>query len=147
MAITEMEHSILIRRPVKDVFSFLSKAENMPLWAENVMEAKQTSKGRVDLGTTCFVLSKGMGMELKQDFEVTEYQKNHIYTATSTSGPVSMESRYVLEPAEEGTRLRVNITAELGSFIKFAGPLLTRRLRKQIQDDHDNLKRILESQD
>ena len=85
-------------------------------------------------------------MELKQDFVVTECEKNHVYGAKSTSGPVSMETRYEFETVEGGTRLHLNVTAELGGFIKFAGPLLTRRLKKQLQDDHANLKRLLESQ-
>ena len=146
MAITQMEHSVVIKRPIKDVFEYVSKAENMPTWAEKVMQAEQTSEGTVDVGTTCFVVTKGMGMELKQDFVVTECEKNHVYSAKSTSGPVSMETRYEFETVEGGTRLHLNVTAELGGLIKFAGPLLTRRLKKQLQDDHANLKRLLESQ-
>jgi uncharacterized protein YndB with AHSA1/START domain len=146
MAQTKFEFTVVINRPVEDVFEFLSRAENMPRWAENVIEAVQTSEGRVDVGTTCHVVTKGMGMQVKQDFVVTECQQNRLYAAKSTSGPVQVENRYILEADNGGTKLYAYSSADLGGFMGLAGPLLNRKLKKQFETDHTNLKRLLESQ-
>ena len=141
-----MEYSVVIDRPIAEVFEFLSKAENMPRWAKYIADAAQTSEGPVDVGTTCYVVSKMMGMQVKQDFTVTECIPDRVYAAKSTSGPVPMESRYVLEEASGGTEVHVSVTTDLSGIMKMAGPLLIRKLRKQMREDHENLKRYLESE-
>ncbi len=94
MSETKIEHTVVINRPIAEIFTFLSKAENMPRWAKYITDAAQTSDGAVDVGTTCYVVSKMMGMQVKQDFTVTECVPDSVYAAKSTSGPVPMESRY-----------------------------------------------------
>ena len=141
-----MEYTVVIDRPTAEVFAFIAKAENMPLWAKYIADAAQTSEGPVDVGTTCYVVSKMMGMQIKQDFTVTECIPHRVYAARSTSGPVPMESRYVLEEASGGTEVHVSVTTDLSGIMKMAGPLLIRKLRKQMREDHENLKRYLESE-
>ena len=43
------------------------------------------------------------------------------------------------------TEVHVSTTTDLSGVMKMAGPLLTRRLRKQMRVDHENLKHYLES--
>ena len=146
MAETKIEYTVVINRPIAEVFAFISKADNMPRWAKYITEAAQTSEGPVDVGTTCYVVSKMMGLQVKQDFTVTECIPDRVYAARSTSGPVPMESRYVLEEASGATEVHVSTTTDLSGVMKMAGPLLTRKLRKQMREDHENLKRYLESE-
>ena len=145
MAETKIEFTVVIDRPVAEVFAFIARAENMPRWAKYITDAAQTSEGAVDVGTTCYVVSKMMGMNVKQDFTVTECVPDHVYEAKSTSGPVPMVSRYVLEEVSGGTELHASVTTDLSGVMKMAGPLLIRKLRKQLREDHENLKRYLES--
>ena len=145
MAETKIEHTVVINRPIAEVFAFIAKADNMPRWAKYITDAAQTSEGPVDVGTTCYVVSKMMGMQVKQDFTVTECIPDHVYAARSTSGLVPMESRYVLEEASGATEVRVSTTTDLSGVMKMAGPLLTRKLRKQMREDHENLKQYLET--
>ena len=145
MSKTKIEHTVVINRPIAEIFTFLSRAENMPRWAKYITDAAQTSDGAVDVGTTCYVVSKMMGMQVKQDFTVTECVPDSVYAAKSTSGPVPMESRYVLEEASGGTAVHVSTTTDLSGVMKMAGPLLIRKLRKQIRVDHENFKQYMES--
>ena len=55
MAETKLELSIFIKRPINEVFEFVSKAENMPKWADKIVDAAQTSDGPIEVGTTCYV--------------------------------------------------------------------------------------------
>ena len=40
-----VEHTVVIKRPIEEVFNFMAKVENLPRWAENTIEAQQTSQG------------------------------------------------------------------------------------------------------
>ncbi|MDA0771085.1 MAG: SRPBCC family protein [Chloroflexi bacterium] len=145
MAETKLELSIFIKRPIAEVFEFVSKAENMPKWAAKIVDAAQTSEGPIEVGTTCYVTAKAMGREATQDFIVTECVEDKTYVAKSTSGPVQMETRYDLDPAEEGTNVRATVLANMGGMMAVAGPFLARKMKKQFEEDHANLKLLLES--
>ena len=145
MAITRIEHTIVVNRPVEEVFAFMERPENMPRWAESVVEAEQTSPGPVGAGTTCRLRSKAMGRRLDQNFVATEYEPNRVYATKTTSGPFPMEVKYTVEPVDGGTMLHVASSADLSGFLRLAGPVLNRMGQRQIRADHANLKKLLES--
>ncbi len=141
-----VEHTVVINRPIEEVFAFMAQAENLPRWAASTVEARQTSEGPVSAGTTCTVVNKAMGREMEHDFVVTEYVPHTIYAAKSTSGPFPMHMRYSLEPTDGGTSVHTVSEADLGGMARIAAPVLTGMARKQIAADHRTLKAMLESQ-
>ena len=141
-----VEHTVDIDRPIEEVFAFMADVENLTRWAENTIEARQTSEGPVSAGTTCTVRSKAMGRVMAHYFVVTEHEPHTRYAAKSTSGPFPMEMRYSLEPSNGGTRVHTVSEADLGGIARIAAPVLTGMARKQIAIDHRKLKAMLESQ-
>lgn len=146
MSETIMEVKIFIQRPVAEVFEFLSKAENMPKWAEKIVDAAQTSDGAVDVGTTCYIVAKAMGREATQDFVVTECVENEKYAAKSTSGPVEMETSYQLESIDNGTNVHSITKVYMSGMMALAGPIMARKMKTQFEKDHAKLKQLLEGQ-
>lgn len=142
---TRVEHTIEINRPVEEVFAFLEKPENMPLWANSVVEATQTSSGPVAQGTTCHIVNRAMGRRMDMNFVVTEYERNSIYASKTTSGPFPMQMRYTVETVDGGTKLNVVSEVDLSGFMGLAGPIVKRMAQKQVEGDHANLKALLES--
>ena len=142
---TKVKHTLVIKRPVEEIFAFLTVPENMPKWADSVKESVQTSEGEPNVGTTCHVVSKAMGMTVNQDFVVTEHEANRLYSVKTTSGPFPMKMAYTLEPVEDGTRVHVESEADLKGVISVAGPILNRLGQKKLEEDHKNLKKLLES--
>jgi len=141
-----MELKIFIQRPVAEVFEFLSKVENMPKWAEKIVDAAQTSDGAVNVGTACYIVSKAMGREATQDFVVTECVENLKYSAKSTSGPVEMETSYQLEPTDDGTNVHSITKVYMSGMMALAGPIMAHKMKSQFEKDHANLKQLLEGQ-
>ncbi len=141
-----VEHTVVIERPVEEVFDFMAKVENLPRWAENTVEAEQTSEGPLGAGTTCTVLNKAVRRQMLHHFVVTEYERPTRYAAKTTAGPFPMHLSYTLEQVEGGTSLRTVSEADLGGIFKLGEPLMRRMARKQIEADHTRLKGILESQ-
>ncbi len=140
-----VETTITINRSVEEVMAFLTKVENLPIWAENVVEATQTSQGPVGMGTTCRIVSEVMQRQMSHDFAVTEFQTGKRYSARSANGPFPMSLTYDIEPCEGGSRLHSVTEFSLPGLAIFAESAMKPRVQARFESDHRNLKRILES--
>ena len=141
----KIETSITIDRPIAEVLDYVTQVENTVRWTENTVEAIQTSDGPIGTGSTCRVVSQAMGRRFTHEFEVTDYQPGVRYAVNSTDGPFPVNMVYTVDETAEGTKLHVVTEADLGSLMSMAGPLVRRMAQKQIETDHHNLKRVLES--
>ena len=82
-----------------------------------------------------------LGRELRTTLEVVDHEEPRLFTLRALDSPVPFTVRHELEPADGGTRLTV--TAE-GDVPGFAAGLLARRAEKQLRNDFERLKQILE---
>ena len=147
MAIRE-EHTVVIRRPVEEVFAFATDPNNAPLWQSTSLETQQTSEGPVDVGTTFRDTTKFLGRRIESTYELTENDPPHKQCMRITSGPIPGSGCYLFEPADGGgsTRFTQTFEAEVGGFFKLAEPLVGRALRRQTEADMATLKDILENE-
>ena len=144
MAIRE-ELSVVIDRPIEEVFAFATEPENEPLWQSTSLETEQTSGGPVGVGTTFRNTSKFLGRRIDSTYEVTENEPPRRQCVRATSGPIPGSGCYLFEPAEGGTRFTQRFEAEIGGFFRLAEPLVARAIRRQMEADMETLKDLLES--
>ena len=69
----KFESSIVINRPVEEVFALLSNQENNPKWQAESLEVKKTSDGPIGVGTTFHSVGQFLGRRVEGEYEVTEY--------------------------------------------------------------------------
>jgi uncharacterized protein YndB with AHSA1/START domain len=143
----KVEVSVVINRPVEEIFEFLANPENDPKWQSGVLEAEQTSKGPRGVGTTDREARKFMGRQFDQTFVVTEYEPNRMIKKKTTSGPMAIDTSYAFESVEGGTKVTLVGGGDVGGFFKLADPLISRMAKRQIEADLANLKDMLEAQD
>ena len=145
MAIRQ-EHSVVINRPVEEVFAFVTDPNNDPLWQSTSLETEQISEGPVDVGATFRNISKFLGRRIESTYEVTENEPPHRQCVRITSGPIPGSGCYLFESADGGsTRFTQTFEAEVGGFFKLAEPLVGRAIRRQMEADMATLKDLLES--
>ena len=145
MAIRE-ELSVVVDRPIEEVFAFATEPENEPLWQSTSLETEQTSGGPVGVGTTFRNTSKFLGRRIDSTYEVTENEPPRRQCVRATSGPIPGSGCYLFEPAEEGgTRFTQRLEAEIGGFFRLAEPLVGRAIRRQMDVDMATLKDLLEA--
>ena len=145
MAIRE-EHSVVIERPVEEVFAFTTDPNNESLWQSTSLETEQMTEGEVDVGTTFRNTSKFLGRQIESTYEVTENDPPHKQCVRVTSGPLPGAGCYLYEPAEGGsTRFRQTFETEVGGFFRLAEPLVARVVRRQMETDMATLKDLLEA--
>jgi uncharacterized membrane protein len=142
---TRFQQSVVINRPVEQVFGFVSDLENDPRWTPGtVME--RTSPGPLGVGTTFQQHDRFMGRRMDLSLEVTDYEPPNKIGIKTTSGQLSFGGTRMFEPVgAAATRVTFFGEGHAPGILKLAEPLLAaageRRLRKQL----GNLKRLLES--
>ena len=144
MAIRE-ELSVVIGRPVEEVFDFATDPENEPLWQSTTLETEQTSEGPLGVGATFRNTSKFLGRRIESTYEVTEMERPRRQCVRIVSGPIPGSGCYLFEPAEGGTRFTQTFDAEVGGFFSLAEPLVARAIRRQTEADMATLKDVLEA--
>ena len=66
------ENTVMIRRPIEDVFAFLSDFENVPKWNYAIVETRKVSEGAVGVGTIYHQV-RSVPSRSEERFEVTAY--------------------------------------------------------------------------
>jgi len=141
----KVEVSVVINRPIEEVFALAGNVENNAQWQSGVLEAKVTSEGPMGVGTTYRYVSQLLGRRIETDGEITEYEPNRKYSFKSTSGPFPIEGVFTFEAADGGTKVTLTVKADVGGFFKMAEPLVARMINRQFETDVNTLKDVLEA--
>ncbi len=143
-----VETSIIINRPIEDVFAFLTDARNNPLWQANagLKATRQEPEEPVGVGTRITETWQFLGRTAEATREVTEYELNQKYTARHLRGasPIK-EGTLLFEPVAEGTRCTFTAQLQAGGLFALAEPLLANTFKKSMQTSLAEAKHVLET--
>jgi uncharacterized membrane protein len=138
----KMETSIVINRPIHDVFEVLSNFENNPKWAsESFLEVKKTSQGPTGVGTTWRFVQKAFGQRIEGEAEITEYEPIRKSTLKTKWGLFRM----TYEPIEGGTQVNLVLDELPGGFFRLVEPLVMGTVKSSIEAALANLKDLMEA--
>ena len=141
-----LETSITINRPSEEVFAFVVDPQNAVKWEGSVVDAANTSSGPIGVGTTQRYSFKFVGQKIESTSKITVYDAPRQFAWKSTAGPFPVSGGYTFESVPGGTRMIYRTDVEPGGFFKLAGPLLTRQMQSQLENDLKKLKQVLEAQ-
>jgi uncharacterized protein YndB with AHSA1/START domain len=143
----KIEESVLIDRPIEEVWRFITDISKVPKWDTHVLEAKQTSAGPLGLGATLELREKMGNINMTQLQRVIEYEPNRKFSVENTSGPVKGTIiMFSMETVEGKTRFTSSGDVRFNGFYNLVGPFVTRWLRRAVAGSVGNAKRILESE-
>ena len=140
----KVENSIVIQKPVAEVFAYVNDPENATKWQGGV-EAVKYTEVPVKVGTQYTEVRKFMGKEMNTLLEVTALDANSKYAAKVIKGPVPFEVDVTFE-AEGGdaTKMTTSVSGEPGGFFKLAEGMVSKQLEESLKEDGKRLKSILE---
>ncbi len=142
-----IEETVVIARPVMEVFDFLMLAENLPRWDSSMLECVQVGSGPVTVGTRYRGASKILGRRIEWTTEVTEFVPGVRAVSRSVEGPLTFTLSYELSPAPAGTTLRYRPAADSGlegAFGRAMEPIVPRAQTKVVRANLDTLAGLLE---
>ena len=143
------EATVVIDRPIDEVFAFLADGENDKKFSARVLEIAKTTDGPPGVGTLYASTVKDGGIKFKREFRLTEFEPStKIRWAETSTGPVvTPEGGYDFAPAGEGTQLTFYNVLEPATFVGklIVGPAL-RSARKGADDFAQSIKSTIESE-
>jgi uncharacterized protein YndB with AHSA1/START domain len=131
-----------IARPPADVFAYLTDVEKLPDWQSSLREAH--ADGPLAEGSRLVEKRSLFGRNAETEHEVTAFEPGRRLTLKTIRGPVQLEVDHELEPAGDGTKLRVRAEGRPTGILRVAGPALTAAARQELKRDFERLKKILE---
>ena len=136
-------NTIVVERPVGDVYAFLADAENDRQWRRGVIEI--TRSGGQGVGATYRQIVSGPGgRRVDADIEITELVPDQRIAFRTIKGPVRPSGSYDLRPGGGGTELTFRLRADLNGVKKLMAPMVSRTMRTEVAALAD-LKRVLET--
>ena len=138
------EESIVINRPLEEVFALAMDFANHAHWTPGLLDARLTSEGPAQTGSTYVYNMEMMGRKMETSGEISALQAPHLYEWKSTSGPFPMSGGMRFEAVEGVTRVTQFTHAEPGGFFKLAAPLLMSSMKKQGVETLQRMKAWLE---
>jgi uncharacterized protein YndB with AHSA1/START domain len=141
------ETTVLINRPVEEVFAFLADGTNDPKFSPRVQEISKTIDGPPGEGTVYASTVKDAGMKTQREFKYTEFEAptRIRWTELSKNQITVPEGGYDLSREGDGTKLRFFNVFEGHGFGKLIKPLALRAARKDADGFGQRIKAAVES--
>jgi uncharacterized protein YndB with AHSA1/START domain len=137
------QHSVVINRPVDEVFAFFTDPSNERTWRTQLKEA--AAEGPVGVGSRVHQVVRGpAGRGIPADIEVTGFEPSARYASKVVTGPVRPVGEYRFASEPGGTRVALSLAAELTGFKKL---LLSRPVQRSMEGEVralDRAKAVLE---
>ena len=137
--------SIVINRPIDDVFAVLTNVENTGTWFPGNVKEWWTSPPPHGVGSTRRARVKMGLMTTENDAVATVYEPPNraVMKGTSKNAPFEADLRFAA--VEGGTRVDATIEMFLTGPAKLFGPMFLRWYDKNWNQGMTNLKRMMES--
>jgi carbon monoxide dehydrogenase subunit G len=142
---TTVEGSSSIARPPGDVFAFVSDVRNEPRWHTDLLEARLTSEGPIDKGSTFAVRFKSLMGRSEGTLTVSEYEPPRRVVLLGQIGRMAPTVILTVEPEGHGSRFTRRVDMEMPGLMGLIAPLMVGMFRKRNAAFAANLKRVLET--
>jgi uncharacterized protein YndB with AHSA1/START domain len=138
------KHSVVIDRPVSDVFAYVLDGTTGPAWRSSIADIRLAAGVSGQVGARYEQGMRGPGGRIPADYELTEIVPNRLIAFKVTAGPARPEGRYEFAPEGGGTRVTFGLNWEpKGIKEKLLSPIVARTMPGEVRA-LDNLKRVLE---
>jgi uncharacterized protein YndB with AHSA1/START domain len=140
-----VEETVVVERPIEQVFAYVTDPARIPEWQSSALEAHLDGEGPMRAGSTVLEKRKFLGRRLESTMEVLEYEPPHRFRIKASSGPVPFDVTNTFSTAEGGTRISAVVEGEPGGFFRLAEPLVARAVARELRNNLETLKDVLEA--
>ncbi|MDQ3627839.1 MAG: SRPBCC family protein [Actinomycetota bacterium] len=141
-----IEHSVVIRRPLEDVWTYVTDPANNPVWQGPVTEVRSGTGVPVAVGSEIAEVMHFLGRRIEVTWAVTEYEPMQRSAVRTISGPVPMHGSYRFERVDGGTRFTLGAEMQAHGLFKLAEPVFARMVDREGASSCEVLKELLESE-
>ncbi|WP_043930145.1 SRPBCC family protein [Bacillus sp. EB01] len=99
----DFEASVIIRKPIEEVYEYVSNMENMSEFMPNVVKIDKPSDGFLTPGDKVLETRMIRGREMTNELEIVENEKNKHFSYRSDINGLQSTYRYRFSKADGGT--------------------------------------------
>lgn len=136
--------TIVIKRPVADVFAYVSDGRNGPRWRPGVLDVEHVTGEGVEATYRQGVRGPG-GRRIAADYQVTALEANRRMAFRAIAGPVRPTGEFRFEERPDGTALTFSLEEPLSGWKRLVFGRPVQRTMEGEMKALDRLKEILET--
>lgn len=135
---------VLVDRPIKDVFAFVSNPNNMSKWNSAVVSLEQVNPGKVDVGSKFKTVGEMMGRRIEGEMQITAYEPDTKCGFQVTAGPMQVNLTMSFKTVGTGTKVSLNAQGNPGGLFKLAEGVMAGQVKSMMEGNLARLKSVLE---
>jgi uncharacterized membrane protein len=140
-----IKDSIEINRPAEEVFAYLDQLDRHAEWQTSLVSVKIETDGPTRVGTRVLERRNVPGGSRDIPYEITEHEPPRKSSFRGTAGPVRPVGMVTVDPlSESSSRVSVQLDLEGHGIGKLFAPFARRQAAKQVPQDQERLKQLLE---
>jgi ligand-binding SRPBCC domain-containing protein len=143
--VTGFTTSVPVKRPLEEVFAFVSDPLNLPYWNSAVRAVWKTGGRESEVGSTYTMERELPSGRVQNELELLARKHPTEFGSRTTSGPTPFSYRYGFSAANGQTVVQLDAALELDGAAALLGPLVGRAVKHGVDDNLAELKRILET--
>lgn len=140
-------HSVVIERPIEEVFAVLTDVTLTGRWYPADVEEWWTSPPPHGVGSTRRARVRVLGRATENDAVVTAYDPPRLAAMKGTSRNSPFEVTLRFEPVGEATRVDIESVFHLTGPMRLVGPLFIGTYERAWERGLSNLKRMMEARE
>ncbi|MGD7044601.1 SRPBCC family protein [Jeotgalibacillus proteolyticus] len=142
-----LDQTIIIDRPIEEVFAITTTMEQSPQIMDQVEEVNKLTEGPIAKGTKYNEVRNLGGRRVQSVLEVIEYEPHASYAVASSQNGVEIEFRYTFEQQGEGTFVTFDGKVKTSGFARslFRG-MIVRMIAKEELFHLQKLKTFIEKE-
>lgn len=139
--------SIVIERPISQVFAFLRDVHNANNWQSSVIRSTALSEGSLSLGTRFKQDIRVLVTHLHTICEIVEFEPptRMSYRTVSSSGPLHYSGTFTLEDLGDSTQLTAAVATNLTGGLRFVEPFFAGEVRREMGNEMMRVKETIEA--
>jgi uncharacterized protein YndB with AHSA1/START domain len=141
------EPSVVVNRPIEEVWAYVTDPFSLPRWGGRRLSVRATPPGPLGVGSMLHQRWVVFGLETQLSGVVTEWDPPRVVTVSLMDEGIARSgfARTTLEATSAGTKVVRTGALELRGIWKLLSPIVRPYIRRMMEDQNQNLKRLLEA--
>jgi carbon monoxide dehydrogenase subunit G len=139
-----LDLGVLIDRPVKDVFAFVTNPNNMSKWNSAVVSMQQITPGAIGVGTKFKNVGEMLGRRIEGEMQVVAFEPDTKYGFQMNAGPMQVNVVLTFKTVGTGTKINLNAQGNPAGVFKLAEGVMQGRVKSMMEENLARLKSVLE---
>lgn len=139
----EQSFSVIIKRPIKEVFEYVANPRTVTEWQQDV-DTIEVEGEKLAAGVMVHEKRRYLGQPLNTSYTITRYEPYSDYWLSSKVSFIAYEAGAKFAEVDGGTQVTLVFRVDMSGFTQVMAPMVLRRFIKQYEDNIKRLKEILE---